>query len=81
MMNTNSTQQVRTWFQCIATFILVLLIGLLPQLSTEAAQQGLLAEGERAPEFSLPNALGGMVSLTDYLGKRPVLLFFHMAVG
>ncbi|MBT3239648.1 MAG: redoxin domain-containing protein [Chloroflexi bacterium] len=33
-----------------------------------------------APEFTLDNALGGKTSLSDYSGK-PVLLFFHMAVG
>ena len=33
-----------------------------------------------APDFDLPNALGGNVSLKDYEGRN-VLLFFHMAVG
>ena len=33
-----------------------------------------------ATDFTLPNALGGEVSLSDYEGK-PVFLFFHMAVG
>ena len=33
-----------------------------------------------APGFTLPNALGGEVSLSDYSGE-PVFLFFHMAVG
>lgn len=33
-----------------------------------------------APDFTLPNSLGGDVSLKDYEGKN-VLLFFHMAVG
>jgi len=33
-----------------------------------------------APDFTLPNAAGGEVSLADYKG-RPVLLYFHMAVG
>ena len=33
-----------------------------------------------APDFTLPNALGGEVALTDYAGQ-PVFLFFHMAVG
>ena len=37
-------------------------------------------ETRPAPDFSLPNALGGEVSLSDYAGK-PVFLFFHMAVG
>jgi len=33
-----------------------------------------------APDFTLSNALGGEVSLSDYEGE-PVFLFFHMAVG
>jgi hypothetical protein len=33
-----------------------------------------------APDFTLPNALGGEVSMSDYAGE-PVFLFFHMAVG
>jgi len=37
-------------------------------------------EASSAPDFNLPNALGGNVSLKDYEGKN-VLLFFHMAVG
>ena len=42
-------------------------------------REGLKA-GTRAPDFTLPNALGGEVSLSDYAGE-PVFLFFHMAVG
>lgn len=36
--------------------------------------------GERAPAFSLPSVGGGEVSLADFAGK-PVLLYFHMALG
>lgn len=36
--------------------------------------------GDDAPAFSLPDAHGGTVALSDYAG-RPVLLYFHMAVG
>jgi cytochrome oxidase Cu insertion factor (SCO1/SenC/PrrC family) len=37
--------------------------------------------GDEAPDFSLPAVDGGDVSLADYTGRQPVLLYFHMAVG
>ena len=37
--------------------------------------------GDEAPQFTLPLASGGEVALSDYLGEKPVLLYFHMAVG
>jgi peroxiredoxin Q/BCP len=40
-----------------------------------------LKVGDRAPDFRLPTADGAQVSLADYKGRQPVLLFFHMAVG
>lgn len=36
--------------------------------------------GASAPGFTLPDAVGGEVSLSDYEGQ-PVLLYFHMAMG
>ena len=42
---------------------------------------GRLEAGEAAPQFTLPAATGGEVSLSDYQGHGPVLLFFHMALG
>ena len=37
--------------------------------------------GNNAPEFSLSSANGDEVSLDDYLGHRPVLLYFSMGPG
>ena len=37
--------------------------------------------GDPAPNFTLPNALGGTVTLAAYKNEQPVLLYFHMAVG
>ncbi len=34
-------------------------------------------EGDRAPEFSLQSGGGDVVSLGDFLGKRPVVIFFY----
>jgi peroxiredoxin Q/BCP len=33
--------------------------------------------GDRAPEFSLPDAAGRTVSLADFRGKKPVVLYFY----
>lgn len=46
----------------------------------DAPNAGVIAVGNPAPGFTLPDAAGGDVSLSDYAG-RPVLLYFHMAVG
>jgi len=40
-----------------------------------------LEVGDQAPQFSLTSSTGSEVALTDYLGEKPVLLFFHMAKG
>lgn len=40
-----------------------------------------LAEGDQAPAFSLPSAEGGQVSLVDFVGSKPVLLYFSMGPG
>jgi hypothetical protein len=37
--------------------------------------------GDNAPDFSLQSSDGKEVSLADYRGKQPVLLYFHMALG
>jgi hypothetical protein len=33
--------------------------------------------GERAPDFTLPDATGRPVSLADYRGRKPVVLVFY----
>jgi len=39
-----------------------------------------LSVGERAPEFTLPNQRGEMVSLRDRLSRGPVVLNFYRGV-
>ncbi|HWP64960.1 MAG TPA: peroxiredoxin [Candidatus Limnocylindria bacterium] len=33
--------------------------------------------GDRAPDFTLPDATGRMVSLADFRGRKPVVLYFY----
>jgi len=33
--------------------------------------------GSKAPDFTLPSQSGAIVSLRDFLGKKPVVLFFY----
>jgi len=37
--------------------------------------------GDVAPDFTLPAVGGGSVSLKDYRGQKPVLLYFSMGPG
>jgi hypothetical protein len=36
---------------------------------------------ERAPRFTLPSASGPLVSIDDYIDRKPVLLYFSMGPG
>jgi peroxiredoxin Q/BCP len=36
-----------------------------------------IAEGEKAPEFSLPASTGGEISLSQFKGKSHVVLYFY----
>jgi peroxiredoxin Q/BCP len=61
------------------TLLLLLVAGLLLQACSSAPEG--IAVGAQAPDFTLPSSEGTQVSLSDYTGEQPVLLFFHMANG
>lgn len=62
----------------IVSFVSLLLATLL--LAACGGDEQTIEVGAEAPDFTLPDAAGGEVSLADYSGQ-PVLLYFHMAVG
>lgn len=37
-----------------------------------------LKEGDKAPPFELPSTTGEQISLANYVGKQPVVLFFYV---
>ena len=49
-------------------------------LSACGSSQRTLAVGDTAPDFRLTAADNSVISLNDFTGK-PVLLYFHMAMG
>jgi fructose-specific component phosphotransferase system IIB-like protein len=53
----------------------VLLIGMLGVASMAAAVE----IGEKAPDFTLPSTMGEKISLSQFQGKKPVLLEFYIA--
>jgi len=59
---------------------LILMLGVVVVLISGCGWRSQETNTTAAPDFTLPNALGGNVSLDDYNGRN-VLLFFHMAVG
>jgi hypothetical protein len=63
-------------------FLFIVLL-LLPSCggSGDTSGQAALAEGDRAPSFSLMSADGGKIKLSDYTEKKPVLLYFSMGPG
>lgn len=46
-------------------------------LAADVARRPLLAPGDPAPDFTLPNVRGEMVGLGDWLAKGPVVLAFY----
>jgi hypothetical protein len=62
----------------LATAVMVVLALLLPACGGRSSG---LSAGDKAPDFTLSAATGEVVSLSDYTGSQPVLLYFHMAMG
>ena len=56
--------------------VAVLLSGVI--LSIGASRALALQVGDKAPDFSLPATTAEKVSLADYLGKKPVVVFFYI---
>jgi hypothetical protein len=77
----NSTNKQSRRLSIKSTTMVFFVLFLVSILAQACSSQGDLAVGDQAPGFTLPSATGTDVSLSDYTGEGPVLLFFHMAVG
>ena len=54
----------------------LLLAGAAFALATQAAYA--LQVGDKAPEFSLPSTKGGNIKLSDFEGKKSVVIFTYI---
>jgi AhpC/TSA family len=62
------------WWRVLA----MILVGEMLWLPTFGWATGLQV-GDKAPTFSLPSTTAETISLSDYLGRQPVVLFFYIA--
>jgi cytochrome oxidase Cu insertion factor (SCO1/SenC/PrrC family) len=65
--------QIRRW---ISLFMVVLVSGAL--LFFNAGDVMALKVGDKAPDFTLPSSTGEKISLSQFQGKKPVVLFFYI---
>jgi hypothetical protein len=69
---------IRKLLSRLTTAVVAVLVLLLPACAGRPSE---LSAGDEAPDFTLSAATGEVVSLSDYTGSQPVLLYFHMAMG
>ena len=65
--------QMRRW---ISIFMVVLVSVALLFLNVGDVMA--LKVGDKAPDFTLSSTTGEKISLSDYRGKKPVVLFFYL---
>jgi AhpC/TSA family len=62
--------------RCTPVVIAMLLSAALLLLSSTPAMA--LQAGDKAPDFSLPATTAEKLSLADFVGKKPVVVFFYL---
>ena len=71
----------RRWLLSITVALIVSGVGLWTFLARQdygGQTHAQVAEGHRAPAFTLPSSTGDAVTLASYLGHQPVVLVFYM---
>jgi thioredoxin-dependent peroxiredoxin len=60
-----------TWLMALTLLAVVFpLLNFTPAIALQA--------GDKAPDFSLPGTTAERVSLADFVGKKPVVVFFYV---
>jgi hypothetical protein len=69
----------RRLFPAIVVAVVALLVAC--ERAGEVGDTLTLNHGDPAPEFTLPSADRDRVALADFIGSKPVLLYFSMGPG
>jgi peroxiredoxin Q/BCP len=72
-MREEPCMQTSRWRRLI---VAVLLSGVI--LSLGASHALALQVGDKAPDFTLPGTTAEEIKLADYVGKKPVVVFFYI---
>ena len=62
-------------FQGVVIFVLLRQLGIIYLGTAQGVARDGIAAGQRAPDFTLPNLAGGLVSLADFRGRSLLLVF------
>ncbi len=62
--------------RCRRLVVAILLSGAVLCMGTSHALA--LQVGDKAPDFTLPGTTADEIKLADYVGKKPVVLFFYI---
>ncbi len=73
--------KMKTASRFIRVSLIISMVLAVTLLTACGVSDSVLDVGDRAPDFILQAADGDTVSLSDYSGEQPVLLYFHMALG
>jgi hypothetical protein len=76
----NSTKIALSRKQILRIAFALIVLGVLVTACGSSAVDGVAVDSP-APSFILQSSNGDDISLSDYQGKQPVLLYFHMAMG
>jgi len=72
---------IRVVGKSVRKVIPIFVLGFMSLVISACNSSELIEVGDPAPAFTLSSAAGAEVSLSDYQGNQPVLLYFHMAKG
>ncbi len=66
-----------TTITIVAILAIITIITINQHLNMTSMENKVIKEGSKAPDFTLPSPDGSMVSLSQFIGKKKIVLFFY----